>query len=271
MCTRDPKYGGLGKKALYWDTEGFFFAEGTFEIFYEYFRKRWPDLPKEPKVDVVHVKDIFELGRLFGIQFEIIQESARVSILAKFPTNLQTKIAKGKGKAVETSVQAEDWLTRAPVYETLSKKEYGLIVLDSISIPIKSYIPSTTQNLPARTSALSILLGATYPLAKNFDVAFLITNHISRNPMNPGYVYGIGDPWGGQNITYYVKHQFALYKGLKDQMEALGADGQRVRRFQRYRYPGKDVTIDAVVLAKDKGYEDMPKGVAKPASGATTE
>ena len=43
MCTRPVKVGGLAKKALYVDTEGFFFTEDTMQRFADYFKKRWPD------------------------------------------------------------------------------------------------------------------------------------------------------------------------------------------------------------------------------------
>ena len=35
-----------------------FFTPGTFKRFYDYYRARWPDLPKESKVEVRIVKDI---------------------------------------------------------------------------------------------------------------------------------------------------------------------------------------------------------------------
>jgi len=264
MCTRDPKYGGLGKKVLYLDTESFFVGN-TFDMFYGYFKKRWPDLPDKPKIELEIVPDIFTLGRLFGVQFEILQEDKRVSVVAKFPTERQTKIAKTKGKLPSTSVQREDWKERSPIWQKLSSGEYGMVVIDSITVPIKSVIPSTTQNLPARTSLLQILLGAMYTFARGHDVSILITNHVTRNPMNPGYHLGVGDPWGGQNVTYYVKYQFGLYKALKDQVKAFGPDGHRLRRIQRYRMPGKDEKIVTVMLAKDTGYVDLPKNKAQPA------
>ena len=124
---------------------------------------------------------------------------------------------------------------------------------------------TSTQNFPARTSVLRMLLGASYPLAQRYDVAFLITDHITTNPMSPGYKYGIGDPWGGQNVVYYVKYILGLYKPLKDQVKQYAPEGHRIRRFQRYRFPGQDQETVAVMLAKDKGYVDLPRGGAQPA------
>ena len=265
MCTRPPSKGGLGKKVLYLDTESFFFTEDTRERFLNYFKKRCPDIDEE-KLEIVCVEDIYELGKLFGIVFEIRVSEARITVDAKFPTARQIKLAsKGKSQLKETLRDAK-WYEHAPLFKKLSSGEYGLVVIDSITVPIKSVIPTQTQNFPARTSILTILLGAAYAFAKKFDVAFLITNHITRSPMSPGYRYGVGDPWGGQNIVYYVKHIFGLYRPLKDQVQKYAPDGHRVRRFERYRYPGLEREVTAVMLAKNLGYVDLPSGGAKSAT-----
>jgi len=265
MCTRPEKVGGLNKKVLYLDTEGFFFTEDTTNRFANYFKKRWSDCDPS-KIEIVQVPDIFELGELFGMQLDIRQEDARVTVVTKYPTEQQKKLAKGKGKStVDTPTNKDkDWLEKAPVYQKVKSGEYGLIVIDSLTIPIKSEIASTTQNFPARTSIISALLGACYPIARRADVAVLITDHITSNPMSPGYQFGVGDPWGGRNILYYVKHIFGLYKPTKDLVKLYAPDGQRIRRIARYRYPGLDMAVAIVKLEKDTGYIDIPvKGAAQ--------
>jgi len=269
MCTRPVKVGGLGKKAAYLDTEGFFFTEDTIERFATYFKQRWPDCDPK-KVELIQIADIFELGEQFAMQVDIKQEENRVSVITKYPTSIQKKLATGKGKnKVDTTTNKDkDWLEKSPLFQKLKTGDYGLVIIDSITIPIKSEMPSATQNFPARTSLVSAILGACYPMARRADVAILITDHITSNPMSPGYIFGTGDPWGGRNILYYIKHIFGLYKPLKDQVIANAPDGQRVRRFQRYRYPGLDTTVTAVKLEKDKGYADLPnQGTAKSATG----
>ena len=288
-CTRPIKSGGLGKKVLYLDTEGFFFTEDIEARFRKYFKARWPDCKPE-NIEMEHVEDIFKLGSLFGIRFEILQEEKRVSVVAQFPTALQNKIAEKKKMPKDPDEKKEtkskfqkvdkgqstqkdkDWIEKAPIWQKIKTGEYGLIVIDSITVPIKSEIPAATQNFPARTSLLQTLLGACYPIARRGDVAIFITDHITSNPMGPGYAYGIGNPWGGNNLLYYIKHIFGLYRGLKDQCEKYAPDGQRVRRMQRYRFPGLDQTTVAVKLEKDKGYADLPDGgMAQPASAGTGE
>jgi RecA/RadA recombinase len=266
MCTRPPKEGGLGKKVLYLDTEGFFFTEDTVERFATYFKKRWPDCDPS-KIEIVQVPDLFHLGEQFGMQFEVHQEEARVSVVTKYPTEKQKELAEKKGKSVvdTPTTKDKDWLEKAPVYKKVKSGDYGLVVIDSVTVPIKSEISATTQNFPARTSVLSALFGACYPIARRADVAILITDHLTANPMSPGYQFGTGDPWGGRNVLYYVKHIFGIYKPTKEYIEAYAPDGARVRRFARYRYPGLDPALVAVKLEKDRGYTDLPPKGAKPA------
>jgi len=258
MCTRPVKSKGLNKKVLYLDTEGFFFTEDTVERFNSYFQKRWPDVNPD-MIEIEHVPSIFTLGELFGITFEIHQEDKRFTVGAKFPTKRQRKLAKTAGRSkITSSVKLSDWMEHSELWERLQTKEYGLLIIDSLTTPIKSEIPTSTQNFPARTSLLQILLGACYPFSRENDVAILLTNHISMNPMSPGYQYGVGNPWGGQNVLYYIKHQFGLYRALKEDRSRYGPDGDRLRRIQRYRFPGLDKEIALVMLAKDKGYIDLP-------------
>jgi hypothetical protein len=228
--------------------------------FYGYFQKRWTDLPKIPKIEVKMIADIFELGKEFGIEYEIVQEESRVSVLAKFPTSRQTKIAQGKGEAVKQTSQTCDWLKESPVWKAMESKNYGLIVLDSITIPIKSVIPKGTQHLPGRGTLITSLLGTMYPIAKHFNCAIVITDHYSSNPMM-GYGQGFGgSAWGGQDLTFYIKYHYGICPALKDEREKWGADGARLRRVERHRYPGLDRDIQTFLLQKDYGYTDLPKG-----------
>ena len=261
-CTREEKYGGLNRPALYLDTESFF-TPVIFDRFYGYFRNRWKDLSSEPRIDLLRIKDIFDLGARFGIQYEIIQEERRVSAIAKFPTERQSKLAEKKGGPVKQTQQSSDWLKESEVWKRMEEKNYGVLILDSLTVPIKSVIPKGTQHLPGRGTLVTSLLGTLYPIAIHFNAAVIVTDHITRNPMSPGYVYGIGTPWGGQDVTYYIKYQIGLYNALKDQREKLGPDGHRLRRFERHRFPGMERELVLVMLGKDLGYVSVPKGSIK--------
>lgn len=256
MCTRDPKYGGLGRPVLYLDTETFF-TPTVFKRFYDYFKKRWPDLPDKPQIEVRIIKDLFQLGKFFGIHYEIIHEEKRVSVVSRFPTKRQKTLAK-KGKSkLKTTTKSSDYILESEVWKDLETKKYGLVVIDSLTAPIKSVIPSASQNFPARASILQELLGTFYSICQAHNCTIFITDHITRSPMSPGYVYGLGTPWGGQDITYYVKIQLGLYRALKEQKKRYPGEGQRLRRIERHRYPGLEREILLIHLAKDTGYKDL--------------
>jgi RecA/RadA recombinase len=267
MCTRNPKYGGLGRPVLYLDTEAFFTGP-VFRRFYNYFKNRWPDLPNESKIEIKIIKDIFDLGKLFGIYYEILHEDKRVSVISRFPTQRQKTLMKsGKTKLRET-MKTSEYIKDSEIWQNLEKKQYGLVVIDSLTAPIKSVIPSSSQNFPARANILQELLGTFYTICRAHNCCIFLTDHITRNPMSPGYAYGLGTPWGGQDITYYVKIQLGLYRALKEQKDKFPGEGHRLRRIERHRYPGLEKELILVWLAKDTGYKDLPPvsgSVARPA------
>ena len=256
MCTRSPKHGGLGRPALYLDTETFFTPD-TFKRFYDYFRKRWPDLPAKSMIDVEIVPDIFKLGKLFGIDYEIIHEEKRVSMISRFPTKRQRVLKKHGHSKLKTTTKSSEYILDSPVWQKIKEKNYGLVVIDSITAPIKSVIPSAAQNFPARASILQELLGTFYTICQGLNCSIFMTDHITRSPMSPGYVYGRGSPWGGQDVTYYVKIQLGLYPAKKAQRELYPGEAQRLRRIERHRYPGLEQMLILVHLAKDTGYKDL--------------
>ena len=264
QCTRSVAKGGLGRPSLYLDTESFFTPD-VFERIYSYFRRRWPDLPKEPMVEVIRIKDIFQLGNIFGMEMVIKQEESRVSAMVKFPTGRQIKIAdtkarkSGGSREIKKTLQSSAWQKNSEIWKKYEEKNYGFLVMDSITIPVKSVIPKGTQHLPGRGSLLAPLLGALYPLTINFKSAALVTDHITRSPLSPTYRYGYGNPWGGDDVKYYIKYQFGLFPGLKADRESMD-EGHRIRRVQRYRYPGLDGTMSSIYLGKNQGYIDIPAG-----------
>ena len=261
MCTRDPKNGGLGRPVLYLDTESFF-SEETFQRLYGYFQKRWPDLPKEPMIEIQQVPSIFELGTAFGMEIQIVQEESRTSALIKFPTDRQVKIAEGKAEGkreVKETFQSTGWLKTSPLWKSFEDKKYGMLAIDSITVPLKTSIPKSTQNLPARGSILNAILGVLYPYAQGFNCSILVTDHLTRSPMNPMYQYGLGEPWGGSDIIYYIKYVLGLFPPKKNDRESID-QGYRLKQVFRNRYPGLDSKTVLAMLAKDQGYIDMPKG-----------
>jgi len=260
-CTRDKVHGGLGRKALYLDTEAFFRPD-VFDRFYGYFKKKWTDLPPQDMIEMRRIENIFNLFEYFGMTLSIKQELARSTADIKFPTERQKKLADtavktGKKDVDETgkTVQTAGWLKSSPLWKDFEKNNYGVLIIDSITIPIKSVIPSTTQNLPARTTLISALLGTLYDIAIAWDCAIVVTDHITKNPIDPR---SFGEPWGGANVMYYIKNQIGLFPPNKEMMDKMLVDGGRLRRVERHRMPGFDRELVTVMLGKDVGYIEVP-------------
>jgi RecA/RadA recombinase len=242
MCTRDPEKGGLGKKALILDTEAFY-IDKTKEDLESYFTKRWPDFNPE-KVEFLYPADMFELGRFFGAEFTLVQQEARIEVYVKYP-----KKEKKSGEPTKQTMQTADWITYSPAWEKLSTGEYGFLAIDSITMPIKDLVSMTQQNFPARANLQRPILAAMRILALRLGVSTFLTDHTVKDPRMEFY-----KPWGGDDYTYYGKHQIGLFPGLKDQKEKYG---ERVRRMTTSRWGMRDFKMILVTLAKDTGYVDL--------------
>lgn len=233
-----------GYDVIYIDTESFYQLQEDWDRIFGWFEHRWDlDSDVKDKIEVIQLRDLFALGKFFGIEFQLIQEQARVSAMAKFPK-------KWGSKATKVTHQSQDWITYSKAYKDLGKCEKpGLVIIDSITVPLKSKISSVTQNFPARASVIQTLLDTALVVANEFNVSFLITNHGTKNPMG----YGV-QPWGGGNMIYYIKRWIGIMSGLKPDRELFG---DQIRRMYRYRWPGLMTTTDKALLALDTGYVDL--------------
>lgn len=233
-----------GYNVLYLDTEAFYQLEEDWDRIFNWFENRWDlDSDVKDKIEIIQMRDLFALGKFFGIEFQLTQEQARVSAMAKFPK-------KWGSKATKQTHQSQDWITYSNAYKKLGQlKKPGLLIIDSITVPLKSKISSTTQNFPARASVIQTLLDTALVVANEFNISFLITNHGTKNPMG----YGV-QPWGGGNMIYYIKRWIGLMSGLKADRELFG---DQIRRIYRYRWPGLMTTTDKALLALNTGYVDL--------------
>jgi RecA/RadA recombinase len=250
MAVQDADKGGLGKDVLYLDTEDFF-DEESIQTFKDYFASRWGVSDKLAKnIHYTPIKDVYDLGRYFGMEFIILQEEARTVALVKFPKKRPAGRSEKQSPTKKTA-QDENWILRSPIYKTLKEGNYGLVILDSITVPIKSVIPVVTQNLSARASLLQPILSAVKYLARTFNVAFIVTNHGVGAKGSGAMFFGVARPWAESVMLYYVKRWIGILDPLKIHKDKYG---ERARRIIRYRYPGKDNTMILTKLEKDLGY-----------------
>jgi RecA/RadA recombinase len=115
-------------------------------------------------------------------------------------------------KAVSKGGRVELQLRSTPVYESalyrlMEKTKPKLLIYDSISAPLKSTFPST-QDLPARSSSLAMLLSHAQRLCIEFGISVLTTSHVSIDPINAWD----RRPYGGIILGHDAKFSFELTK-----------------------------------------------------------
>ncbi len=117
------------------------------------------------------------------------------------------------GKEVSSGGRVELRLRQAPQYQSVLHqliRETGakLLVYDSISAPFKASFPST-QDLPARSAGLAMLLAHSQRLCVEFGIAVLVISHVSIDPIKAWD----RRPYGGIILGHEAKFSLELTKG----------------------------------------------------------
>ena len=141
--------------------------------------------PKGPSVLIFQTPEVVDLLNLHGI------DAAR---------------------EVSSGGRVELKMRQTPTYQSALHhivRETGarLLIYDSISAPFKSAFPST-QDLPARSSGLAMLLAHAQRLCVEFGIAVLVTSHVSIDPINPWDRV----PYGGVILGHDAKFSLELTK-----------------------------------------------------------
>ena len=115
-------------------------------------------------------------------------------------------------KAVSKGGRVELQLKSTPVYlsalhRLVDQTKAKLLIYDSLSAPLKSTFPST-QDLPARSSSLAMLLSHAQRLCIEFGISVLTTSHVSIDPINAWD----RRPYGGIVLGHDAKFSFELTK-----------------------------------------------------------
>ena len=141
---------------------------------------------KEPSIFIIQLPDIIDLLALHGHDVQkIVSEGGRVELRLK----------------------------STPVYESalhqlVEQTKAKLLVYDSISAPFKSAFFGT-QDLPARSAGMAIMLAHAQRLCIQFGIAVVVTSHASINPMA---AWDRGKPYGGLTLGHEAKFSFELTK-----------------------------------------------------------
>jgi RecA/RadA recombinase len=140
---------------------------------------------KEPSVFILQTPEVVDLLNLHGVD---------------------------ASKEVSSGGRVELRLRQAPTYDSVLHdlvRDTGarLLVYDSISAPFKSSFPST-QDLPARSAGLAMLLSHAQRLCVEFGIAVLVVSHVSIDPIRAWN----RRPYGGIILGHEAKFSLELTK-----------------------------------------------------------
>lgn len=140
---------------------------------------------REPSVFVLQAPQVTDLLNLHGVDASI-------------------EVSKGgRTELRQRQAPTYDSVLHGIVRDTGAK----LLVYDSISAPFKSSFPST-QDLPARSAGLAMLLSHAQRLCVEFGIAVLVVSHVSIDPIKAWNRH----PYGGVILGHEAKFSLELTK-----------------------------------------------------------
>jgi RecA/RadA recombinase len=146
----------------------------------------------DPSVMVIQMPEITDLLALHGIDADkAVSEGGRVELRMRSTPVYQSAL-----------------------YQIVQQTKAKLLVYDSISAPFKSAFPNT-QDLPARSAGLAMLLAHSQRLCVQFGIAVVVTSHASIDPMHAWD----RRPYGGVTLGHEAKFSFELTKATSKRNE----------------------------------------------------
>jgi len=224
------------RKTLYIDTEGIR-PQDIKELLYKFGARFGLDKATiNSRFDItttlgdIHLKSINKLFKMFG-QNLILDQSKGGKYTAKF-----------------------EYTT--PTYNDKKLEDYSMIIIDSMSKPLKDTIGTNTANLPTRSQVQERIFGMLTHLAVQHNIAVIINHHVSSNPVMP-FGVDFGHPIGGDSIMYNTKYVLEFWDATNKLKTETGW-GIETRRVRLYRHPTEQVTGEwtPIRLQKDVGYVD---------------
>jgi RecA/RadA recombinase len=140
---------------------------------------------KDPSVFILQAPQVTDLLNLHGVDANI-------------------EVSKGgRTELRQRQTPTYDSVLHSIVRDTGAK----LLVYDSISAPFKASFPST-QDLPARSAGLAMLLSHAQRLCVEFGIAVLVVSHVSIDPIKAWNRH----PYGGIILGHEAKFSLELTK-----------------------------------------------------------
>jgi len=224
------------KKTLYIDTEGIR-SQDIKSLLYK-FGNRFD-------LDNKTINDRFDIITTLGdIQLKSIQK-----LFKMFGQMLTLDQSKGGKYSAKFEFST-------PLLNDKKLEEYSMIIIDSLSKPIKDTVGTNTANLPTRSAIQERIFGLLSHVAVQFNQAIIINHHVSSNPVMP-FGTDFGHPIGGDSIMYNTKYVLEFWDATNKIKTDTGF-GIEARRVRLYRHPTEQITGEwiPIRLQKDVGYVD---------------
>ncbi len=171
-----------------------------------------------------------------GFDVEIPTKDPSVFILqAPEVTDLLNLHGVDANKEVSKGGRVELRLRQTPTYDSvlhsiIRNTGAKLLVYDSISAPFKSSFPST-QDLPARSAGLAMLLSHAQRLCVEFEIAVLVVSHVSIDPIKAWNRH----PYGGIILGHEAKFSLELTKSRAKRKGSLAEESEEYEESKEER------------------------------------
>ena len=209
----------MGKNILLIDTEG------GLEEFVEAWDKKLRSRFDAGEVLIETKRSILSVMRFFGYKI-------------KFKTSDRGKM----------TLQLLDMDEEAPVETIIKKNNIGVIVIDSLTAPLRIF-PSATENFPVRSDVTGLWLAKLQDIIEKYRVIVLVTHHESLNPQNP---YADPNLRGGMIVRYLTKVIFYIERYNSKKLKV------NLRKFWLMRYFDKpEWGAMSVYKITDVGVQDL--------------
>lgn len=183
-------------------------------------------------------------GKIYGIVKKTIEGLAQA-----FGWQVVVEI---KGAKTEFRIEGRD-KGEGEIVKSIRTNKIDFVILDSVTMPIRTQIPSVPQSLAAKSDVEGFMFGRLASLQDEFGVGVIVTNHASINPVKtPMNSYSNeADIRGGVAIKHMSKHIVYLDKRDKTGM-------RDIRRFWLIRAPDKPEWSDVrFARITDMGFVDV--------------
>ena len=141
-----------------------------------------------------------------------------------------------------------------PILTDKELKSSSIIIIDSLTKPIKASIGHKTQNLPARADMIARFFDRLVQMSTKYEIGVVINHHAS---VNKAQLFGrdFGRIYGGDEVYYNSKYVLLL---LDSDMSARTKYGKGARRVSLIKHPFNPVTGDLypIHLKSDYGFTD---------------